>query len=90
MAFKIVILNLFHVLCITDLSDKTKVPYTNITYKYLIDAGNNCTRGSRWPRGLRRDSTANVLPGLWVQIPPWACFSVAIVVCCQVDFSTSG
>ena len=50
--FKIVNLNLFLILCITDLPDKTKVSCTDLAYKYFIDTGNNNTRRSGWSRGL--------------------------------------
>jgi hypothetical protein len=36
---------------------------------------------SRWPRGLRRGSTAARLLGLWVRIPPRACMSVSCECC---------
>ena len=43
-----------------------------------------------WPRGLRRGSAAARLPRLWVWIPPRAWkFSVASVVCCQVEVSAT-
>jgi hypothetical protein len=45
---------------------------------------------SRWPRGLRRRSSAARLLRLWVRIPPvHGCLSVVSVVCCQVEVSAT-
>jgi len=45
----------------------------------------------QWPRGLRRGSAASLLPGLRVRITPRSRLSsVVIVVCCQVEISTTG
>jgi len=45
---------------------------------------------SRWPRGLRRESAAVRLLGLWVHIPPdHGCLSLLNAVCCQVEVSAS-
>jgi len=45
---------------------------------------NTCCRRSRWPRGLRRRSTAARLLRLWVRIPQkHGCLSVVNVACCR-------
>jgi hypothetical protein len=41
-------------------------------------------------RGLRRESAAARLLGLWVRIPPEAWMSYMSVVCCQVEVSATG
>jgi hypothetical protein len=38
-----------------------------------------------WPRGLRRESAAVHLLGLWVRILPGVWMSVVSAVCCQVE-----
>jgi len=45
---------------------------------------------SRWPRGVRRGSTAARLLGLWVRIPPGAWVYMLSVVCFQVEVSATG
>jgi hypothetical protein len=49
-------------------------------------------RRSRWPRGLRHESTAARFLGLWVRIPQrgHGCRFFVNVVCCQVEVSAMG
>jgi len=63
--------------------------YRRVWVQEAHHAGKYYVYLSRWPRGLRRRSTAARLLRLWVRIPPGACLPVVSVVCCQVEVSAT-
>ena len=80
----------------TPIRPKMEVSNTNyflitlIDYLFFVKVNvYNCP--SQWPCGLRRESAAARLLGLWVRIPPGhGCLSIVSVVCCQVEVFASG